>query len=482
MSEATDRAIKRGRVIAAAVVVLAVIVWLATRGGHEAENAAEKMEPIRVRTITAVKQLIPDEVWAAGTIAPYAEAGLAPRIMSTVSAVYVREGDRVRAGQVLVRLEAKDLAAQVASASAAVGSAKAMREKAGTGVELQQAQTRANIANAEAAVQIARQQLSMLKEGPRKQEKAQAQLAMVQAQAQYKNADTELGRMTRLYEQGVIPKQRLENVQTQFEVAKAQLGIARQQVELSQEGGRSQDIQAAQERVKQAEQTLRLARAAAVQNKMAKREAEASAAMVSQAAAGANSARVMLGYATLVSPISGVVTARYVDPGDTASPGVPVVLVEDNSVFRLEASVAAKDMPEVTRGMTVGIELGADKRTGAGRVALVVPASDPSTRKFIVKVDVPESMKPVSGDFGRVSFPVGYTRGILVPEAAVHDQGGILNVYIAGPNKRTDMRIVRAGRRTQGKVEILTGLQPGDRVITWASAPLVDDIPIREAR
>jgi multidrug efflux pump subunit AcrA (membrane-fusion protein) len=90
-------------------------------------------------------------------------------------------------------------------------------------------------------------------------------------------------------------------------------------------------------------------------------------------------------------------------------------------------------------------------------------------------------MSPVSGDFGRVSFPVGYTRGILVPESAIHDEGGITNVYVAGPNNRVDMRIVRTGGRTRGKVEILTGLQPGDRVIVWSSAPMADDVPIREA-
>jgi RND family efflux transporter MFP subunit len=210
---------------------------------------------------------------------------------------------------------------------------------------------------------------------------------------------------------------------------------------------------------------------------MAKREAEASASAVSQARAGESSAKVMLGYATIVAPFAGVVTARYVDPGDSASPGVPVIAVEDHSLYRLEASVAARYEERITEGTAVGLELGDDKRRGEGHVALVTPASDPSTRSFTVKVNIPESMKPDSGDFGRVSFPVGHTRAILVPSSAIHDQGGILNVYVAGSNNRTDMRIVRVGRRIDGKVEILTGLQPGDRVITWSSAPLDDDVP-----
>lgn len=474
----TKNSSHRAFVIAGAVVILGVGAMLTLRGGNATENKTEKVEPISVQTVTAAQQAIPDEVWATGTVAPVAEAKLAPRIMSTVSAVYVKEGDHVRAGQVLARLEAKDLAAQVASANAAVNSAESMREKASTGVELQAAQTRANIANAEAALEIAKQQLSMVKEGPRRQEKVQSQLAVVQAEAQFKNAETELNRMTRLYDQGVIAKQRLEGVQTQYDVAKAQLGIAKQQAEMSGEGSRSQDIQAAKERVKQAEQSLRLAKAASIQNKMAVRESQASASMVSQAKAGRNSTQVMLGYATLTAPISGVVTARFVDPGDTASPGVPVLVVEDDSVYRLEATVASKDVGDITKGMTVGLELGAGKRTGSGRVAVVVPAGDPGTRKFTVKVDVPKSLKPISGDFGRVSFPVGYAKGILIPESAIHDEGGIINVYVVGPNNRTDMRIVRVGKRAPGKVEIITGLQAGDRVITKSSGSLADDVPI----
>lgn len=465
-------------IIVGVVVALGIGLWAATHGGSAEQPTAEKAEPVKVQAITAAEQQIPDEVWASGTVAPVSEAKIAPRIMSTVSAVYVKEGDRVRAGQVLARLEARDLAAQVAFANAAVNSAQSMHEKASTGVELQAAQTKANIANAEANLQIAKQQLSLAKEGPRRQEKLQSELAVAQANAQFKNAETELARMQRLYDQGVIPKQRLEGVQTQHDVAKAQLEIAKQQYEMTTEGTRGQDLQSAVERVRQAEESLRLAKAAAVQNKMAVKEAQASASMVNQARAGENSAKVMLGYATLVSPISGVVTARYVDPGDTASPGVPVLVVQDDSVYRLEASVAAKDVGEVRAGMTVGIELGSDKRTGTGKVALVVPAGDPATRKFMVKVIVPKELNPISGDFGKASFKVGSTKGIVVPEAAIHDHGGIINVYVIGTNNRTDMRIVRLGRRTSAGMEIITGLLAGDRIIVQSSGELADDVPV----
>ncbi len=65
-----------------------------------------------------------------------------------------------------------------------------------------------------------------------------------------------------------------------------------------------------------------------------------------------------------------------------------------------------------------------------------------------------------------------------MPQTAVHDEGGILNVYVVGPNNRADMRIVRTGRTTSEGVEVITGLKSGDRVIVAASSSLHDDAPV----
>jgi len=451
-------------------------LWLVAGCGHKQPEQSEEPAPIGVQTVTARLVSIPDQWWSSGTVAPYASAEIAPRIMSTVKAIYVREGDRVRAGQILARLEADDLAAQAASARSAAASAESVREKAQTAVGLQSARTRADIINAEAEMKSARQQLSALREGPRRQEKAQARLMVTQAEAQFKNAEVELARMTRLHQDGVIPRQRLESVQTQYAVASAQLGVAKSRAEMSEEGGRSQDVIVAEERVRQAEASLRLARVSAARDEIARREAKASAQMASQARAGERAAGVMLGYATIVAPFSGVVTGRYVDPGDTASPGTPILSVQDQSRYRLDAAVPTGAAAGLRVGATVEVELGAGKTQGRGRIALVVPSGDPGSRKSIVKIDIPSSLRPVSGDFGRVAFTKSYGKGILLPVSALRDQGGIVNVFVAGPNKRADMRIVRVGREIGDMAEIITGVSPGEAVVVRSEAPLEDDV------
>jgi HlyD family secretion protein len=115
------------------LLVAAVVVALVLRAGHAPEARATVEPTITVKTVTLGTSSVPNEVSASGTVRPIVEAKIAPRIMSNVAAVYVREGDPVRKGQVLIRLEARDLQAQVAQAQAAVTAAEAGAARASTG-------------------------------------------------------------------------------------------------------------------------------------------------------------------------------------------------------------------------------------------------------------------------------------------------------------------------------------------------------------
>lgn len=467
---------------AVAIVVLALVVVLTARGGrHEAEPAGgvSDADPVEVGILTVASAEVADEVSASGTVKPVAESRIAPKIMSNVAAVYVREGDHVRKGQVLVRLESRDLQAQLSQAQAALSAALAGANRASTAVHLQSAQTSAGIANAEAEVKAAREQLSMAREGSRRQQKVQAQLAVAQAEAQYRNAKLELDRMQRLFDQGVIARQRLDSTQTAHDVAKAGYESAKAQADLVEEGSRRQEIRALEERVRQAEENLRLARAASLQNRMSKRSAEEASSQVSQARAAVDFARVQLGYATITSPISGVVTERLVDPGDTVSPGVPVVAVEDDSLYRLEAAAPERDAAGLYVGRMVRVTVGSDERSGEGRVAVVSPAGDPATRKFVVKVDLPKGMRSRSGEFGRISFPVGFSRTVVLPEGALREDGGLTYVFTVGQDKRAKLQVVKTGRKLGGGVEVVSGLAPGDRVIIGRSGSVADGSLVR---
>lgn len=464
-------------VLAAVIVVVLGIVLKA--GRQDSPHVRHDAPPVEAVVMTVRASVLPDEVSASGTVRPVLEAKIAPKIMSNVAEVTVREGDRVSRGQVLIRLESRDLEAQVVQAQAALSAALAGSRRAVTAVDLQRAQTSTGIAGAEAALKAAMEQFGIVREGARRQEKAQAQLAVAEAEAHLKNAEVELGRMKRLFDQGVIARQRLDAAQTSYDVVRAQHESAKQHAEMVAEGSRQQEVRAAEERVRQAEEALRMAKASSLQNRMSSRSAEEAHSQVAQSRAALQYAQVQLGYATIRAPMSGVVTARLVDPGDTVSPGVPMMAVEDNSLYRLEAAVPERDLSTLHIGGRVAVTIGSDRRAAEGTVSVISPSGDPGSRKFMVKVDLPRGLAVRSGEFGRISFPVSYSSGITVPDSAIRSEGGLTFVYVVGREGRAKMQVVKTGRGTEGGIEVISGLNPGDRLVIESTGTIADGVTIK---
>ena len=474
---------KRNYIAIAAAVMLIAAAAIFVRSKQAPDvSKAEAAGVIEAQTIIVESSELPNNLSTSGTIRPLLEAKIAPKIMSSVAAVYVREGDRVRQGQVLIRLEAGDLQSQVAQAQAGLAAAQAGSSRADTGAGLQKIQTSTSIANAEAALKAAKENLSLVKEGPRKQQRAQAHLAVSQAEAQFINAELELKRYKKLYEQDVVPKQRLDGAQTAYDIAKAQYESAKEQANLTEEGSRTQEINAAQQQVRQADQQLRFAKAAVAENAMSAKNAQVAASQVKQAQASLQFARTQLSYATITSPISGVVSSRMVDPGDTVSPGVPIIAVQSASGHRLETAVPESAMENVFIGKLVDIELGQAKRSGTGKVSVISPAGDASSHKYMVKVDVPANLNPRSGEFGRMSFPVGFSRGIIIPHVAVRYEGGLPVVFVVDRGGVARMRSIKIGRATEDGIEILSGLHANDRVIISNTGVLSDGARVRYSK
>jgi RND family efflux transporter MFP subunit len=293
-------------VLLSATVLIAVLLNGCGRREHpEAKSAAGKSVG-SVATLTVHSTETAKVVEATGTVAASLTADLAPKIMSKVAAVLVNEGDHVTKGQVLVRLEAADLAAQVRQGQAAVESAQAAVAQAQTGQGIQKTQSTTRVAQAKAALRQAQEQLSLVKEGARKQQKQQAdegvrlaeagkaqaeegvhqveaalaaakarlslvkegarkqqklqaEAAVRQAEANQKTAQATHDRFKPLAEQGVISQQRMDEIALQLEVAKSQLETAKQQASLVNEGARTQEVQQAEEGVRQAEAAVRMA-------------------------------------------------------------------------------------------------------------------------------------------------------------------------------------------------------------------------------
>jgi len=187
----------------------------------------------------------------------------------------------------------------------------------------------------------------------------------------------------------------------------------------------------------------------------------------SQAKAGLAQARASLSYTRILAPFDGVITEKKADAGTLASPGLPIFTVEGLGRYRLEAAVNENDLRYVRMGEQVPVVVDALDSTGLrGKVVQIVPAADPGSRSFLVKIELPADVRLRSGLFGRAQFSRGERSSLLIPQSAVVERGQLQGVYVLGQNKAASLRYVTLGKKSGTQVEVLAGLQEGERLVT----------------
>jgi len=343
------------------------------------------------RSVSAAAEIVrnselPDIRVTTGTVRASTVSTLSAKILGNVTRVLVNEGDHVRAGQVLVEIDDRDMQAKSDQARAA---SRAMDEA---------------IASASAAITA--------------------------AEANAKFAKATYDRFAVLRERGSVSPHEFE------EVAAKQIAM-----------------QADLER--------------------AKRERESLFAQRARAVAGVTEAETFVSYTRVTSPTDGVITARFIDAGAQAAPGVPLVAVEGAGGYRVETTVDEELASQIRVGDRVMIE------GMAARVAHIAPI-DASIRSALMKIDLPPQTALRSGTFVHVTLAIGTRRALIVPTAAVSRHGQIASVFVIDDRGTARMRLVTLGEELQRRVEVLSGIDAGERIVSVA-AGVRDGVQVRGA-
>ena len=209
------------------------------------------------------------------------------------------------------------------------------------------------------------------------------------------------------------------------------------------------------------------------QTQVARLESERIAGSVDRAKAGLEEARVHLGFTRISAPFAGVVTEKRIDTGSMASPGMPLLVIEDTSRYTIEAPIDERLLTRIKPGMTASVTFDATGERIEGHITKIVSSVDPATRTFRVEVDV-KSPSLKTGLYGKVAIPDGERKMILVPAKAVVEKGQLTGVYAVNEKGIVSYRLVRKGKEYSGKAEILSGLKTGDRIITEGIEKAVD--------
>lgn len=187
----------------------------------------------------------------------------------------------------------------------------------------------------------------------------------------------------------------------------------------------------------------------------------------SQAKAALAQARTTLEYTRIRAPFDGVITEKKADSGTFAAAGMPIFTVEDVRRYRLEATVNESDLRYVRTGQKVPVAIDALDSTGLqGKVVQIVPAADAASRTFLVKIELPADARLRSGLFGRAQFSRGERQALLIPRSAVVERGQLQGVFVLDQNKIANLRYVTVGKPSGSDIEVLAGLQNGERLVT----------------
>lgn len=210
---------------------------------------------------------------------------------------------------------------------------------------------------------------------------------------------------------------------------------------------------------------------------LAQSEYDTAQAKFRVADAAVREGETLLGYAKVVAPFDGIITRKHADVGDLATPGRSLLEMEDPRALRLEADVPEAAVGRLTLGDKLPVRVSGLSSNLEGVVSEISPAADPGSRTFLVKCDLPPVADMRTGQFGRVAIPVGENSALRAPASAVIQRGQMELVFIVA-DSRAQLRIVKTGKRVGNEVELVSGVEAGEKIVVEGAGSLVDGQPV----
>ena len=355
----------------AGTLLLSGILLFSSCKGKKETPAAANVASVSVSTAIP-GGTVEGGIAISGKVEALQTAQLSTKLMGTITRIYVKTGDRVRRGQTLATISSQDITAKRAQTSAAI----------------------------------------------------------LEAEANVKNAQKDFERYTNLYNKQSASAKELDNVTLQYNAAKARLEAASQM----------------------------------------KNEVNAIAA-----------------YSTITAPFDGVVTQRMADEGNMANPGMPLLVVEQNTQLQISATVSEDQVGLLKKGSKAQVEIKAAGKTIECVVNEISPSSQLTGGQFEIKLSIPESQKkdlyagmyvnvfiPVTG----AAVPTQPSGVVLVPTSSLVQNDQLTGIYTISSNNTALLRWVRTGKVYGDQTEILSGLAATETYIQKAEGKLYNGVPV----
>ena len=435
-------------------------------------------------------------------VSPY-KVEISPKIAGKIEFLTAREGDSVKEGELLLKIDPSDLQDAVLQQQAAVDEARSRLAQAQltsgandvqvysqvhqqrAGLQSAQADLDQTEKNYDAQVATAEAQLK----GAAEQVKS-AQASVEKEQATLHSTESHLGRTENLYSKGFLAAQDLDDARTAVDVQKAAVNVAQSQLssansqcdvqnenlKIVRQKGQA-DIAASKARLAQANASFEVASANRSQSPAYRQNIAALKSQLDAMLAQVGQAKARLADTEVKSSISGTVTARKADPGGLATPGAPVLEVQFLDWLFVDASLPLEDGAKVHKGDWAEVRIDAlPGKVFRGPIENLNSAADPQSRQFSVNIRLDNAKHEIRpGMFANVRIVVDRHQAVVVPnEALTISSSGETCVAVVDAANVAHIRTVTLGAKDDSGAVILSGLKPGERVSVLSFNPVKD--------
>jgi RND family efflux transporter MFP subunit len=401
---------------ALAILLVLFVSFLASCEKRQKETAAEK--PILVEVAAVTQDDVSKEIRFSGSVEANTEVNVYPKVSAIIQEMRVSLGDTIKKDRLIAVLESDELRAQVAQA--------------------------------QAALEVVQAKWAQMNVGARSEEIAQAEDLVAKATASLKNVEHNYRRMKVLFERGTVAERQFESAELEYAVAKADLNSAQERLDMLLEGATKEDRQAL-------------------------------LAQVNQARAALDLARIRLSYTRITSPIDGTISERLFDAGDLALPTKTLVTVVRMDTVKVIVYVPENQIRFMAPGLQAQLTVAAyPGQVFYGKIDAVSPTLNPATRMFSVEIKVMNEdrlLRP--GMFAAVSLSVDpHPNALLVPKGAVlyreqylentvnsEVEIGQVNYVFVVEDGTVHMRKVSLGHESDTMVEVCDGVTMGEQVV-----------------
>jgi HlyD family secretion protein len=458
---------KKGLMSIIAMGVLSVVL---SGCGRQAAPVAQPTDAqaaaVAVETATIQTGSLDQAIEVTGNLNSLNDSNISAKVSGKIIRMHLLEGDRVKAGQVIAEQDTGDQRVQLQLANAAIQSAQAQLQQAVITSKAQPDQTDAQIQSARAAVLAAQARLRALQTGARLLERQQVEQEVAAAKANYDWAKIDYENTKKLYEQGAVALAALDAKLAAYNAAQAQYRRAQKTLSLIQEGPRQEEIDAAEQTLRQAEEAYRQTITGKSQIALRQQQVQAARAALEQAKANRHYVQQQIDNAIIRAPYEGAIAQRWMEAGEMAIPGSPVVRLVSMDKLYFEANVPETLIREMKENQNVDVRIDAfPGKTFAGRVARIYPVASEAARDFKVRITIPNvgtQLKP--GMFARGKVMINTYRNVpLTPKVAIMESAGKTRVFIVQEGKAQE-RPVKV-RATDTELLYVEGVKPGEKVV-----------------